>query len=64
MYEILSLAGPVARRDVAAKLPPMYGLARLAGVFQSLSPFSRAMAATAIAMGALALLVAVAVVLV
>lgn len=57
MYEILSLAGPVARRDVARKLPPMYGLARLAAVFRPLSPFARAMTATALALAALALLV-------
>lgn len=51
MYEVLSLAGPVARRDVARKLPPMYGLARLAATFRTLPPFSRAVVATALAMG-------------
>lgn len=64
MYEILSLAGPVARRDVARKLPPMYGLARLAAVFRPLPPFARAMVATGLAMAVLALLVAVVIVLV
>jgi hypothetical protein len=49
MDEILSLAGEDARRDVRQQLPPVCGLARLAGMFRPLPAHWRTVAACAVA---------------
>lgn len=43
MHDVLP--GREARRDVLRAAPPMYGLARLAGVFRPLPPLARSIAA-------------------
>lgn len=52
MDEILSASGQVARRDVLREAPPIYGLARLAGLFRPLPPLARTAAAMAVITGA------------
>ncbi len=49
-YEILDLAGSVAKRDVLRQAPPMYAMARLAALFRPLPPLGRGVAAMASSM--------------
>ena len=55
MDEMLSLAGRDARRDVRRQAPPVYALARLAGLFRPLSPAARTVAAATLATGTVCL---------
>jgi len=58
MDEMLSRAGREARRDVLRQAPPLYGLARLAGLFRPLPPAARTVAAVTLATGSAYLAVA------
>lgn len=48
MDEILGSAGDVARRDFRRALPPVYGMAKIAGIFHPLPPLGRAVAAISV----------------
>jgi hypothetical protein len=56
MDEILSFAGGYARTDVMRQAPPVYGMARLAGMFRPLPPLARTLAAMAVVIGATAVI--------
>lgn len=58
MHEVISEAGPQARRDMLREAAPLYALARVAGLFKPLSPLGRGIAAT-VATGGVGLLLAV-----
>jgi hypothetical protein len=45
MDEILGASGDVARRDFRRAMPPVYAMAKIAGIFRPLPPLGRAMAA-------------------
>jgi hypothetical protein len=49
-YEILDLAGSVAKQDLLRETPPMYAMARLAALFRPLPPLGRGIAAQLISM--------------
>jgi hypothetical protein len=51
MHQILSGAGPQARRDMWVTAPPVYGLARGAALFRPLSPLGRSIAALTTVLG-------------
>ena len=55
--EVLSQAGGYARTDFRREVPPMYAMARLAGLFRPLPPLGRGVAAVATSLAAMALLV-------
>lgn len=55
--EALSQAGGYARTDFRREVPPMYAMARLAGLFRPLPPLGRGVAALATSLAAIALLV-------
>ena len=48
MDEVLGAAGHVARRDFRRAMPPVYGMAKVAGAFRPLPPLGRAIAALGI----------------
>lgn len=50
-YELLDLAGDLAKRDVLRQAPPMYAMARLAAAFKPLPPLARGAVAQALFMG-------------
>lgn len=51
MDEILGSAGAVARQDVRRAMPPVYAMAKIAGLFRPLPPLARAVAAVGIVAG-------------
>ena len=55
--EVLSQAGGYARTDFRREVPPMYAMARLAGLFRPLPPLGRGVAAVATSLAAIALVV-------
>lgn len=50
-YELLDVAGDVAKRDVLRQVPPMYAMARLAAALKPLPPLARGALAQALFMG-------------
>jgi hypothetical protein len=52
LWETLSVAGPVALRDVAVQAPPMWLTGRIASLFRPLPPLGRGLAAGAVLGGA------------
>lgn len=56
MYDMLSISGPTAQRDVRKEAPPMYAMARLAALFQPLPPLGRGLAAMGVSFAGMALL--------
>jgi hypothetical protein len=56
-YEVLNEAGEVAKRDLRKEAPPMYVMARLAALLRPLPPLWRGAVATAVSVGAAALVV-------
>jgi hypothetical protein len=55
--EVLSQSGGYARTDFRREVPPMYAMARLAGLFRPLPPLGRGVAAVATSLAAVALVV-------
>ena len=53
MDEILGSSGDVARQDFRRAMPPVYAMARIAGVFRPLPPLGRALAAMGVVAAAL-----------
>lgn len=53
MDEVLGSAGDVARQDFRRAIPPVYAMAKVAGVFRPLSPPGRAIAALGIVAAAM-----------
>ena len=51
--EVLGSAGDIARRDFRRALPPVYGMAKIAGLFRPLPPLGRAIAATTVVAAAI-----------
>lgn len=51
MDEILGSAGAVARQDFRRAMPPVYAMAKIAGLFRPLPPLARAVAAVGIVAG-------------
>jgi hypothetical protein len=60
MDEILAFAGGYARTDVLRAAPPVYGMARMAGMFRPLPPLARTTVAMAVILGALVAIAAAA----
>jgi hypothetical protein len=53
MAQTLALAGPQARRDVLTQAPPLWAMAKIAGLFGPLSSVGRGIAAVLLSTGAL-----------